>query len=799
MINHTIHAFPSEAVSNEVKKSFNFAKEYASAIWSEWERKIITRNKKIKELREYANGEQDISHCKKNIVRNYIKADMLHIDWQDKLNLLPIVLRSFYNSVDMDELTPVVKAIDPSALAFKDKRKKEKLELFYAKDFIQMASELAGGESPIPLENIPQSKEQIELEEETAHPLKIETAEELVIEAVARQNAFHLIQKDILEEMVVTNYGIGKVSTCPINGVKMELVKIENFIHGKSSNRYFSDCPYYGEVRNISVGQFKNIAKESGLSFSDEEIKKMASISQLTELTNSTQIKVLCYAFKTYFQNVYKKKINRKTKAVSLIDRTQDVGTEREYKPKYESDKSEKIVDNYEVWFEGIMVLDENKTIIKHKLMNNMPEHQGNILPPYIVVCPRHKSIVEEVIPRINAIQELRYRILHYRNSLKGNLTEIDPDMIANITLGNEKLSPKEVLSMYFTMGLAFRKTKDEDGEFVNNNRPLQEIDPGIPRALIQLSQEFISEIQLFNQSFGAIQYEQASPNPKSLTEFEPYRFSSNTAMRDYINYLYQWSINCYQSVSSRINDAFEWKHIREKFINAIGSDDVEVIEEFRKNRGNHYFGIYVDYIPTAEERTNLQKRLEQYVMNGLLDPLDEMEISGVKNRKKALSMLRLRIIAKQQEMQQAEMQKHENQINANAQSAIIAQEEKRKTMQLEFQLKAEADAIEFERKAFLLQKQGEISITQEQIRSEAKVTAQQWSSQFATDLAKFKKDEERKTKMLSNDQNAHNQEQLIKLRKGIIDKIEPYQESNEENILENVPPQQEIDLSQLQ
>lgn len=799
MINHTIHAFPSEAVSNEVKKSFNFAKEYASAIWSEWESKVITRNKKIKELREYANGEQDISHCKKNIVRNYIKADMLHIDWQDKLNLLPIVLRSFYNSVDMDELTPVVKAIDPSALAFKDKRKKEKLELFYAKDFIQMASELAGGESPIPLEDIPQSKEQIELEEETAHPLKIETAEELVIEAVARQNAFHLIQKDILEEMVVTNYGIGKVSTCPINGVKMELVKIENFIHGKSSNRYFSDCPYYGEVRNISVGQFKNIAKESGLSFSDEEIKKMASISQLTELTNSTQIKVLCYAFKTYFQNVYKKKINRKTKAVSLIDRTQDVGTEREYKPKYESDKSEKIVDNYEVWFEGIMVLDENKTIIKHKLMNNMPEHQGNILPPYIVVCPRHKSIVEEVIPRINAIQELRYRILHYRNSLKGNLTEIDPDMIANITLGNEKLSPKEVLSMYFTMGLAFRKTKDEDGEFVNNNRPLQEIDPGIPRALIQLSQEFISEIQLFNQSFGAIQYEQASPNPKSLTEFEPYRFSSNTAMRDYINYLYQWSINCYQSVSSRINDAFEWKHIREKFINAIGSDDVEVIEEFRKNRGNHYFGIYVDYIPTAEERTNLQKRLEQYVMNGLLDPLDEMEISGVKNRKKALSMLRLRIIAKQQEMQQAEMQKHENQINANAQSAIIAQEEKRKTMQLEFQLKAEADAIEFERKAFLLQKQGEISITQEQIRSEAKVTAQQWSSQFATDLAKFKKDEERKTKMISNDQNAHNQEQLIKLRKGIIDKIEPYQESNEENILENVPPQQEIDLSQLQ
>lgn len=259
--------------------------------------------------------------------------------------------------------------------------------------------------------------------------------------------------------------------------------------------------------------------------------------------------------------------------------------------------------------------------------------------------------------------------------------------MIANITLGNEKLTPREVLSMYFSMNIAFRKTRDEDGEPINNNRPLQEIDTGIPRALIQLSQEFVSEIQLLNQSFGAIQYDQATMNPKTLGEFEMYRFSNNTAMRDYINALYEWSVRCFQSVSSRINDAFEWKHIREKFINAIGTDDVEVIEEFRKNRGNHYFGIYVDYLPTAEERTNLQKRLEQYVLNGVLDPLDEMEISGVKNRKKALAMLRLRIIAKQKAMEQAQQQSEQSQINVNAQSAMIAQEERRKTMAMEYEL----------------------------------------------------------------------------------------------------------------
>ena len=139
-----------------------------------------------------------------------------------------------------------------------------------------------------------------------------------------------------------------------------------------------------------------------------------------------------------------------------MIDRSKDVGTENEYNPKSESDISEKVVDNYDVWFEGIMVIDSDKTIIKHDLVKNMPEHQGRIIPPYIVIKPRHKSIVEEVIPRVNAIQELRYRILHFRNTLRGNITEIDPDMIANISLGNDKLTPKEVQQDYYDYGIYF-------------------------------------------------------------------------------------------------------------------------------------------------------------------------------------------------------------------------------------------------------------------------------------------------------------------------------------------------------
>ena len=60
----------------------------------------------------------------------------------------------------------------------------------------------------------------------------------------------------------------------------------------------------------------------------------MADCSTIDELNDNVIIKVLFYEFKTYFINVTKKKVNRNTNAITLIDRSNDVGTEREYNPK---------------------------------------------------------------------------------------------------------------------------------------------------------------------------------------------------------------------------------------------------------------------------------------------------------------------------------------------------------------------------------------------------------------------------------------------------------------------------------
>lgn len=782
------HGFPNPLASAKEKKSLEYGRSYALAIWSKWHNQLSSRNFNIKKLRDYAIGDQDIKDCQKNISGEYTNLSYWEVDWNDKLNLLPILLRNFSNNVNFDELQPVVKAIDPSALESKTKRKDEKIKMFLGKDIAYQLAEMNGGESPVPLEDIPQSMEQIELEEQISEPLKIEKAETLVLEAIAVDNLFHLIQKEVLEEMLITNYGIARIDSCPVRGVTIQKVKIENFVHGESSNSYFSDCPYYGEIKNITINQVKNIAKRNGVHLDESKIRKLFGYNNGQELRGNETVSALFYAFKTNIEETfvikrkYSKKAQKKTNAIKFISKD-------DYK-EADNEKTQLLHENYDVWFEGIMLLDSEHTIIKHQLMKNMAEDKstGKLLPPFIVIKPREKSIVEECIPRINSLQELRYRILHFRNTLKGPITNIDPDRIANIVIGNQRLTPLEVLSLYFTKGIRFVKSIDEDGDPINTGFNVAESDSPIPRALIELSSQFITEVQLLNQTFGAIQYDQASPDPKTLMPTESYRLTNNTALRDYTNALYEWTIMCYQTMSARVNDVFKWKNVREKFIRALGSDDMEVIEAFKKERGNHYFGIYTDLIPTAEEKANLQRRLESYVQQGIITPLDEMKIMNTRNRIQALSLLNLVIMANEKKAAQIAQQQEQSRINANAQAAIISQEEKRKTLQMEYEYKKEIAEKEFERKAFLQEQQGKLQLMIEEIKAEGKKMAQEYTEDFQERMAMMKKEKDEETRLKAINESKKLESKLIDQRKGktsgIYDDSEISSEINLEQII---------------
>lgn len=766
-----IYNFPDEMVSNEKKKSFDFAKEYMSAVWAEWSNRIVKRNKKFDEWKAYAQGKQDIESCKRAIKRKFIKEEFLHIDWDDKLKVLPQMLRNYKNSIDISEFSPAIKAIDYGAMEIKNNRKNEKLKLLAAKDFLTQAAELNGGMSPIPLDQISESKEQVTLEEDSAKPLRVERGEEKALQFVLLENHFEDKFDDIKDDAVDYNLFGFRLETNPVEGIKLHKVNARNLIYGERNDKFYSDSPYYGEVKEITVGMFRNICKESGVSFTDEEIRKMVSWSTDSKITNKTRMKVVFYAFKTYFQesnvikNVYSKKIGKKTGAVKLIP-------EEDYKPRSENEKINKVIDNYDVWFEGVMVLDSDRTIIRHRLVKNMPEYKGKILPPYIICSPREVALMEEIKPAIDSLQQLRYKILHHRGILKGTITDIDPDSLAEITLGKEALTPEEVLSFYFSLNLSFTKRVDSDGEPINGMRPINEIPAAIPYALRELSQQYISELQAFYQSFGAFQYDQAKPDPKTMDINEPFRLSDNLQLRDITNSLFNATTKVLQNISSRINDAVDFPLVKEKFIDNIGFDDFDALEQWKKDRSKHAFHIYTDFVMSKKDRADLMNAVDAHIQRGELEVSDKIELGRIKNAREAAAKLTLKVMANRKQMAANELNKIKENQNQNILAAQASGEQNRQTLQLDHQLRMERDRVKFEQDAFLLQKNGEIKIAEANVQGEAKINAAQFSSQFTADLAMAKKRMDEETALKKLDKSKENQAELIKLRQGKIEDV---------------------------
>lgn len=767
-----INNFPDELVSNEKKKSFEFAQEFVSAIWGEWEHKYLERQKEFDELKAYALGEQNVDDCKKAIKRKFIKEEFLHIDWDDKIKVLPQMLRNYTNSIDMTAFSPMVRAIDYSAMEIKNNRKNEKLKLLNAKDFLQQAAQLNGGQSPIPLDQIPESKEQVELEEDSTKPLRVERGEEKALQYVFLDNYFKDKQNQAKEDAAIYNLFGCRLHTDPIEGIKLYRINPRNIIHGERNDPFFSDSRYFGEVKDISVGMYKNICKESGVAVNDEDLRKLLGIGSDAKIDNKAKIKVIFYAFETFFQKVFKKKVNPETGKISLIDRTKDIGTDKEYNPKSDSYKSEKLVDNYTVWFEGVMVLDADRTIIKHRLVNNMPEFNGNILAPYVICSPREIPLVKENIPAIKSIQQLRYRILHHRNILKGTITDIDPDSIADITLGKEKLTPEEVLSFYFSLQLSFTKRVDIEGDPINGARPITEIPASIPYALRELTEQYIKELQSWYTGWGTYQFDQQNRDPKTQDINDPFRLSDNTQLRDITNCQFDWTTKVLQNVSSRINDAFEFPAVKQKFIDNIGFDDYNALEQWKKDRSKHSFHIYTDFVMTKKDRADLLLAVDAHIARGELNVADKLELGAMINSREAAAKLALKVMANRKKMSAHEIDKIKENQNQNILSAQASGEQNRQTLEFDHKLRLERDRIKFEQDAFLLQKNGEIKINEASVQGNAKITAAQFSQQFTKDLAITKKQIDEETMLKKMDKSKENQAELIKLRQGKIEDV---------------------------
>ena len=187
----------------------------------------------------------------------------------------------------------------------------------------------------------------------------------------------------------------------------------------------------------------------------------------------------------------------------------------------------------------------------------------------------------------------------------------------------------------------------------------------------------------------------------------EPFRLSDNIQLRDITNSLFNATTKVSQNISSRINDALDFPLEKEKFIDNIGFDDFDALEQWKKDRSKHAFHIYTDFVMSKKDRADLMNAVDAHIQRGELEVSDKIELGRIKNAREAAAKLTLKVMANRKQMAANELNKIKENQNQNILAAQASGEQNRQTLQLDHQLRMERDRVKFEQDAFLLQKNG--------------------------------------------------------------------------------------------
>jgi hypothetical protein len=272
-------SFPDQVVPDSVKNSYDYGLRVAQAIENEWFRQDIGGDRYLQNyqnyhsLRLYARGEQPVSKYKDELS---INGDLsyLNLDWK----IVPVIPKFVDIVVNgMTEKGYKIKsfATDPFALKERTRYAASIMEDMYSQSFVENIKQSTGADlyNTSNPENLPKSKEELDLVMQLSYKQAVEIAEEELIENVFNANKYKEDQRRIAYDLAVLGIGCSKTSFNLSEGVTVDYVDPASIVYSYTEDPNFEDIYYVGEVKNLSLAEVKR--QFSNLTDSElEEIQK---------------------------------------------------------------------------------------------------------------------------------------------------------------------------------------------------------------------------------------------------------------------------------------------------------------------------------------------------------------------------------------------------------------------------------------------------------------------------------------------------------------------------------------------
>lgn len=693
--------FPDDFASDREKESLTYGKDVGEAICGQWfNGQLNARRRWIQKMRRYSKGEQDTDY--KRMIEGSRKKDRTgidvkthKIDYSRLLKIMPVFKDIVINAIDESLFKPRAEAIDTSAVNEK-KEYFDRIENdFYTQDFNAIISQGIG--INLTPDDVAKNQKELNLKKLDFKP-NIEIAQELAIENVFKHQKLEGIKDKIDEDIFDLGIGVGKHYTDRGEGIKLGYTDVYNFIHSSFQMDDARDLRYAGEAEEGTIASLINmcdrkLTEDELLAIKNHALQDYNNLEPYNESEDGHRVvEYFRFAYKMSMSRVFKR-LN-KNKSVRLIDRSKD---EKVYNPK---NPKKKLQIAHNVWFEGVYI-PHAKVMIKWKPVPNQVEKEtGNPVCPYVVYAPKVKrnsetgnvrfdSMVERAIPILDDIQIDWYKLRQLKSELRPNTTEINIDAISNITLNNKKISPQDVLDLFFGRGIMLRQTYDEDGDPID--RAVKEEASAVNYSGLQfLGNEFANNLSRLRQLTGINELRDGTTKPNSRTSATVQKLllaSSNNSTNHIVKASFYISLAFAEGVSLRIIDVLGSKSLKDMYMNIIGTDNVDLLESI-KRIPLHKFGIYFDFRPDNDERIAFEQSLISALNKGEINSAQYNKARQVRNSKSANKYLESVIEENQQRAEQQKIANSQAQAQANAQSTVVAEQARQQTLTMQWQIK---------------------------------------------------------------------------------------------------------------
>jgi len=741
MAQKSFSGYPDPFSSREEKLDKKYGIQYFKRMYKEWADEeigsgsYVSRNERYKRYREYAEGMQSIEQYKDLLGANG-DSSYLNLNWE-VVPMIPKFVDVIVGGLTNQEYKIKCTAIDQVS---KDKRSEDKLKKLTAMELKEFHAEVAGL-SGLPFdagdEELPESKEELDLYMSLNYKQMVEIAMEEGIELTFYLNDWGEVTKRISRDLVVLNIGASKTDV-EDGKLTIRYVDPSHLITSHSSRPDFKNIQHAGEVIYMSIHELKRLA---GDEFSDEEYVEIArnnagkygNPKNLAKGSNyyneyeiheydTYKIAVLDGLYKTVDDLNYEKKEN-KYGGYTIHKKNKD------YKqPKNSKQKRTKLKTTVENIYKGKWIIGTDY-IFEYGLATNILRPKSNLskaILPYSIYAPNilnmnSKSLVERMIPFADQIQLCHLKIQHLMSKAKPKGSAIELGAIENVGKGDGgTFTPIEVQDIYQQTGNLYYRSQQDDGSPLPS-MPIQELGGGIGGALQELIAIYQYNLQMLRDVTGINEARDASqPDKESLVGIQKMALlASNNATRWINQALLSITQSTAKSVALRVQDLVKYKGAYKGYVQAIGEFNMKAIE-VSKDVTMADYGIMIEPLPDDEQKAILEQNIQMSIQQGALRLEDAIMIRNVTNIKLANQLL---VIRRKKYAEEAAKAAQENaRANAEQQQASVAakaqadaqlkqmdNEMSMQTLQAEYQMKEEFAKAEHDRKLEIIEATGEI------------------------------------------------------------------------------------------